>query len=129
MADRGTVRRARRRRMSDDTILETRALTKEFKGFVAVKNVSLKVRRGSIHALIGPNGAGKTTLLKLLLGLLEPTAGSVRRDGVIESGFVVGFVLHFEQEIEAGNQVAAELGAGPFTSLGKEPVAELGLTE
>ena len=44
-----------------DTILETRGLTKEFKGFVAVKDVSLKVRRGSIHALIGPNGAGKTT--------------------------------------------------------------------
>ena len=47
--------------MADDTILETRGLTKEFKGFVAVKDVSLSVRRGSIHALIGPNGAGKTT--------------------------------------------------------------------
>jgi branched-chain amino acid transport system ATP-binding protein len=43
--------------VSDDDILVTRGLTKEFKGFVAVNNVSLRVRRGSIHALIGPNGA------------------------------------------------------------------------
>jgi len=42
-------------------ILETHGLTKEFRGFVAVKGVDLRVRRGSIHALIGPNGAGKTT--------------------------------------------------------------------
>ncbi|MET0333341.1 MAG: ATP-binding cassette domain-containing protein, partial [Rhizobacter sp.] len=52
--------------MSDDIILETRKLTKEFKGFVAVNNVDLKVRRGQIHALIGPNGAGKTTCFNLL---------------------------------------------------------------
>jgi branched-chain amino acid transport system ATP-binding protein len=45
-------------------ILETRGLTKEFKGFVAVSNVDLKVRTGHIHALIGPNGAGKTTVLQ-----------------------------------------------------------------
>src|SRR5262245_7725104 len=54
-------------------ILETRGLTKEFKGFVAVKDVSLKVRRGTIHALIGPNGAGKTTCFNLLTHFLEPT--------------------------------------------------------
>src|SRR5256885_16767784 len=47
--------------MAEDIILETRGLRKEFKGFVAVSDVSLKVRRGRIHALIGPNGAGKTT--------------------------------------------------------------------
>jgi hypothetical protein len=41
-----------------DTILETRGLTREFKGFIAVNGVNLRVRRGSIHALIGPNGAG-----------------------------------------------------------------------
>jgi branched-chain amino acid transport system ATP-binding protein len=60
-----------------DTILETRGLTKEFKGFVAVSNVSLKVRRGSIHALIGPNGAGKTTCFNLLTHFLEPTRGQI----------------------------------------------------
>lgn len=47
--------------MASDIILETRGLTKEFRGFVAVKDVSLQVRRGTIHALIGPNGAGQAT--------------------------------------------------------------------
>jgi len=61
----------------DETILETRGLTKEFKGFVAVKDVALKVRRGSIHALIGPNGAGKTTCFNLLTHFLEPTRGQI----------------------------------------------------
>ena len=65
------------RRMADDTILETRALTKEFKGFVAVKDVSLAVRRGTIHALIGPNGAGKTTCFNLLTHFLTPTRGHI----------------------------------------------------
>src|SRR6185369_11740708 len=64
-------------RLADETILETRGLTKEFKGFVAVKDVSLKVRRGSIHALIGPNVAGKTTCFNLLTHFLEPTRGQI----------------------------------------------------
>ena len=67
--------------MSDDVILETRGLTKEFKGFVAVQNVSLSVRRGSIHALIGPNGAGKTTCFNLLTHFLEPTRGQIFYNG------------------------------------------------
>jgi branched-chain amino acid transport system ATP-binding protein len=67
--------------MADDTILETRGLTKEFKGFVAVNGVSLKVRRGSIHALIGPNGAGKTTCFNLLTHFLEPTRGQIFFNG------------------------------------------------
>jgi branched-chain amino acid transport system ATP-binding protein len=64
-----------------DLILETRGLTKEFKGFVAVSNVDLRVRRGSIHALIGPNGAGKTTCFNLLTKFLTPSAGSIVFDG------------------------------------------------
>ena len=64
-----------------DFILETRALTKEFKGFVAVNQVHLKVRRGSIHALIGPNGAGKTTCFNLLTKFLKPTSGQILFDG------------------------------------------------
>src|SRR3954464_3777290 len=64
-------------RLVDETILETRGLTREFKGFVAVKDVSLKVRRGSIHALIGPNGAGKTTCFNLLTHFLPPTRGQI----------------------------------------------------
>src|SRR5215212_1883505 len=63
--------------MADDTILETRALTKEFKGFVAVKDVSLRIRKGTIHALIGPNGAGKTTCFNLLTHFLSPTRGQI----------------------------------------------------
>jgi branched-chain amino acid transport system ATP-binding protein len=67
--------------MADDTILETRQLTKEFKGFVAVKDVSLRVRRGTIHALIGPNGAGKTTCFNLLTHFLTPTRGQIHYKG------------------------------------------------
>jgi len=67
--------------VSTDVILETEGLTKEFRGFVAVNNVSLRVRRGSIHALIGPNGAGKTTCFNLLTHFLTPTAGRIRFNG------------------------------------------------
>jgi branched-chain amino acid transport system ATP-binding protein len=67
--------------MNGDTILETRGLTKEFKGFVAVDHVSLKVRRGAIHALIGPNGAGKTTTFNLLTKFLHPTSGTILLNG------------------------------------------------
>ena len=68
--------------MSDEFILETRGLSKEFKGFVAVNNVDLKVRRGHIHALIGPNGAGKTTFFNLLTKFLPPTRGSITFNGI-----------------------------------------------
>jgi branched-chain amino acid transport system ATP-binding protein len=66
---------------SNDIILETRGLTKEFKGFVAVSNVSLRVKRGSIHALIGPNGAGKTTCFNLLTKFLPPSSGQILFEG------------------------------------------------
>jgi len=60
-----------------DCILETRKLVKEFKGFVAVDGVDLRVQRGQIHALIGPNGAGKTTVFNLLTKFLIPTRGQI----------------------------------------------------
>jgi branched-chain amino acid transport system ATP-binding protein len=63
--------------IADDFIIETRGLTKEFQGFLAVSNVDLKVRRGQIHALIGPNGAGKTTVFNLLTKFLIPDRGQI----------------------------------------------------
>ena len=67
--------------VDSEIILQTEGLTKEFKGFVAVKEVALKVRRGTIHALIGPNGAGKTTCFNLLTKFLPPTAGHIHYKG------------------------------------------------
>src|ERR1700755_1215684 len=67
--------------MSGDIILETEDLTKEFAGFVAVNGVSLRVQRGTIHALIGPNGAGKTTCFNLLTKFLQPTRGRIAFKG------------------------------------------------
>jgi branched-chain amino acid transport system ATP-binding protein len=64
-----------------EIILETSGLTKQFRGFVAVKDVDLKIRRGTIHALIGPNGAGKSTVFNLLTKFLTPSAGSIRYKG------------------------------------------------
>ena len=63
--------------MAGEYVLQTQGLTKEFRGFTAVKNVNLNVRRGSIHALIGPNGAGKTTCFNLITKFLQPTSGRI----------------------------------------------------
>jgi branched-chain amino acid transport system ATP-binding protein len=63
--------------LGQDVILETHTLVKAFKGFVAVDGVSLRVRRGEVHALIGPNGAGKTTFFNLLTKFLQPTSGTI----------------------------------------------------
>ncbi len=66
---------------SEDIILETEDLTKEFAGFIAVNGVNLRVKRGTIHALIGPNGAGKTTCFNLLTKFLQPTRGHIKFKG------------------------------------------------
>jgi len=67
--------------LTDDVLLRTEAVTKSFSGFVAVKGVSLEVKRGTIHALIGPNGAGKTTVFNLLTKFLEPSSGRITFNG------------------------------------------------
>ena len=67
--------------LATDTILETQGLSREFAGFFAVKDVSLRVRRGTIHALIGPNGAGKTTCFNLLTKFVRPSAGQIYFNG------------------------------------------------
>jgi branched-chain amino acid transport system ATP-binding protein len=67
--------------MNDDYNLETRGLSKEFRGFYAVQDVSLRVRRHSLHALIGPNGAGKTTCFNLLTTFMRASAGTILFQG------------------------------------------------
>jgi branched-chain amino acid transport system ATP-binding protein len=90
-------------KMEKNIILSARALTKEFSGFVAVKNVDLDVQRNSIHAVIGPNGAGKTTFFNLLTKFLKPTSGSISFNGrditevapsiIAQSGIVRSFQI------------------------------------
>jgi ABC-2 type transport system ATP-binding protein len=66
---------------SREAIIETRGLTKRFGRVVAVNDLSLTVPRGGVFGLLGPNGSGKTTTMAILLGLVRPTAGSVRLFG------------------------------------------------
>jgi branched-chain amino acid transport system ATP-binding protein len=68
--------------MTTEHILQTQGLTKDFRGFVAVKSVDLQVRRHSVHALIGPNGAGKTTCFNLLTKFVTPSAGTITYRGI-----------------------------------------------
>lgn len=67
--------------MVSEFIIETQNLTKKFTGFTAVNEVSLKVKRGEVHALIGPNGAGKTTVFNLLSKFHQPTSGRILFNG------------------------------------------------
>ena len=62
-------------------IITTEQLTKKYKNFISVNNVSLHIRKGSIYGFLGPNGAGKSTTMKMLLGLTIPTKGSFAIDG------------------------------------------------
>ncbi len=64
-----------------DYIITTKQLTKKYKNFTSVNNVSLHIRKGSIYGFLGPNGAGKSTTMKMLLGLTAPTKGSFTVDG------------------------------------------------
>ena len=64
-----------------DVTLRMENLTKNFRGFTAVKNLSLTIAPGSIHALIGPNGAGKTTVFNLATKFLQPTSGRIFFNG------------------------------------------------
>jgi branched-chain amino acid transport system ATP-binding protein len=67
----------RERAAEGSFIIETKRLTKEFKGFRAVNGVDLKIKRGNVHALIGPNGAGKTTCFNLITKFLKPSSGTI----------------------------------------------------
>jgi len=64
-----------------DYVIETKQLSKKYKGRYAVANLNLKIARGDIYGFLGPNGAGKTTTIRMLLGLIKPSAGSVHLFG------------------------------------------------
>lgn len=66
---------------SQDVLLETRGLTQQFGGLLAVDSVDLQIRRGSISSVIGPNGAGKTTFFNMVAGIYRPTRGEILFDG------------------------------------------------
>jgi len=72
-----------------ETIIETEHLSRRFGDLVAVRDVSLSVRRGEIFGVLGPNGAGKSTTIRMLCGILDPSSGS---------GRVVGFDIHTQSE-------------------------------
>ena len=59
-------------RMEQDYIIEMLGITKEFPGIIANDNVTLKLRKGEIHALLGENGAGKSTLMSVVFGVYQP---------------------------------------------------------
>jgi ABC-type sugar transport system ATPase subunit len=67
--------------MGDNIILELRHIEKSFPGVKALKDISLMVRRGTVHALVGENGAGKSTMMKILTGILPKDAGEILIDG------------------------------------------------
>lgn len=75
-------------------LLRTDGLTREFRGFAAVKSVDLQVREGTIHALVGPNGAGKTTLFNVLTGFLAPTRGTITFAGEDITGLQPEQIVH-----------------------------------
>jgi ABC-2 type transport system ATP-binding protein len=62
-------------------VIEAIRLTKRFEAVTAVDDVSFAIEQGQIVGFLGPNGAGKTTTLRMLLGLVEPTAGTARIKG------------------------------------------------
>ena len=63
-------------------VIELTGLTKKYGGFTAVNDLNLTVEKGDIFGLLGPNGAGKSTTILMMLGLTEPTAGSVMVCGI-----------------------------------------------
>lgn len=76
-------------------IISTENLTKKYKNYTALSNISIHIPEGSIYGLIGNNGAGKTTLMKIILGLQNPTTGTVKRDIHISTGAILDHPAFF----------------------------------
>jgi branched-chain amino acid transport system ATP-binding protein len=81
--------------MANDILFETVNLVKHFGALAAVDDVSMQIRRNSLHAIIGPNGAGKTTFFNLLSGNLKPTSGKVFYNGKDITGQPIHRMIHF----------------------------------
>lgn len=84
-----------------DYIITTEQLTKKYKNFTSVNNVSLHIRKGSIYGFLGPNGAGKSTTMKMLLGLTAPTKGNFTIDGKQFPGDRIAILKEIGSFIEA----------------------------
>jgi ribose transport system ATP-binding protein len=67
--------------MSNGTLLELRHISKQYPGVLALSDVSVRFRKGEVHALVGENGAGKSTLIKVLSGAVSPDEGKIVLDG------------------------------------------------
>lgn len=67
--------------MREQLMIETRALTKQYKTEMVVDNLDIKIRKNTVYGLLGPNGAGKSTTLKMITGLIKPTSGEILFDG------------------------------------------------
>ena len=68
--------------MEDQYAIEMLGITKKFPGIIANDNITLRVKKGEIHALLGENGAGKSTLMSVLFGLYQPEEGIIKKNGV-----------------------------------------------
>ena len=126
-----------------DIVLDAQGLTKRYGSFVAVDNLNLRIERGEIFGLLGPNGAGKTTTILMLLGLTEPTSGSVRVLGFdptrqpLSVKARVGYLpdaVGFYDELTARENLAyiARLNGLPrkeATSRIEEAIARMGLSD
>src|ERR1051326_9094384 len=73
------------------SILEVNGLAKRYRGVAVVDNVTFSVRSGEITGYLGPNGSGKSTTVKMLTGLVEPSEGIIRLDGIDIRRDVIGF--------------------------------------
>ena len=67
----------------ENYIIEMLHITKEFPGIIANNDITLRLKKGEIHALLGENGAGKSTLMSVLFGLYQPEKGEIRKDGKV----------------------------------------------
>lgn len=94
-------------RASGEVVLEARGLRREFgrgkKAFAAVDDVSLTIHRGETLGVVGESGSGKTTLGRMLVGLLEPTAGEVRHDGHTRVGVNPAVQMVFQDPVSSLN--------------------------